>query len=662
VHNNMSSQEIDNLFGPSSDTEECQCHRIKDPKIQDIPELSPGTTLKTNAEYANTLTPLYKVCEVKQDQNNGNTYLRINFLEPQKDIVPFKSFDKGQTRLTMLYQILFALTNYSVTEPLVRTILPSLNVDQVNNCLLNKYKVKDEDDVHTLFIKFITQALKWLIILQEKSMFGLKLYYHTLHINQDMKTMDNLYTMVMASGSGRNNAMEYARHIGILKQQASKLFTQYCTIGIQEKVIFNTFIPTRTHDVFSYESFVVWITTNSLYQNILLCPNPSPHNTKLFMDWVTQMKPFVELRNIPPTPYEIAHKKTQAIKPVVNSLLLRIKNYLEDEDHQNYSHGDVLVTQLDSINNILMQVLLDGIQIDKASSGTSIDELSSLRKQLKSILYDLKEKQRKEELTDKKDKTMEVFGENVPYLQLSKLSSPMDWLDWKRSTVEILGQYSLDVTKKACILESLNQMDNEACQSLSYHEIMIYLNKKYDSIVLVDTLLEDLLQLKKSRNDAETYKNMAIFYKTYNLLVYHKCTDKMDSHFRRKITFILLSRVHYVHTVRKMMEYDDQLLEESSPQQDIIDEAASAFSNKSSATKDAEIEEKTRNFWLLLMEKNYNLTRNLTIMKQQGIKEKEMKNNFSKPSNQNSYQDDYDEITDDENENNDNLDHKIAVY
>ena len=85
----------------------------------------------------------------------------------------------------------------------------------------------------------------------------------------------------------------------------------------------------------------------------------------------------------------------------------------------------------------------------------------------------------------------------------------------------------------------------------------------------------------------------------------------------------------------------------------------------SSAIKDAQIEEKSRNFWLKLMEKNYNLVRILTLMKLQGIKEKElMKNKFSSPSNHNSYQDDYEEITDDENDNNDdsNLNHQNAVY
>ena len=135
----------------------------------------------------------------------------------------------------------------------------------------------------------------------------------------------------------------------------------------------------------------------------------------------------------------------------------------------------------------------------------------------------------------------------------------------------------------------------------------------------------------------------------------------MDSHFRRKITFILLSRDHYVYTVRQIIQYDDQLIDE----QEIPDEAASASTNMSSAIKDAQIEEKSRNFWLKLMEKNYNLVRNLTLMKLQGIKEKElMKNKFSSPSNHNSYQDDYEEITDDENENNDdsNLNHQNAVY
>lgn len=56
------------------------------------------------------------------------------------------------------------------------------------------------------------------------------------------------------------------------------------------------------------------------------------------MDWVKEMKPFVDLRNVPPTPYEIANEKSQAIKPVVNSLLLRIKKYIEKTDEQNYSY------------------------------------------------------------------------------------------------------------------------------------------------------------------------------------------------------------------------------------------------------------------------------------------------------------------------------------
>ena len=66
-------------------------------------------------------------------------------------------------------------------------------------------------------------------------------------------------------------------------------------------------------------------------------------------------------------------------------MILRLR-LVSTSGTKSYLIVDVLVNELDSINNILMQVLLDGIKIDKTSSGTSFDELSSLRKELKSIM------------------------------------------------------------------------------------------------------------------------------------------------------------------------------------------------------------------------------------------------------------------------------------
>ena len=81
------------------------------------------------------------------------------------------------------------------------------------------------------------------------------------------------------------------------------------------------------------------------------------------MDWVKEMKPFVDLRNVPPTPYEIANEKSQAIKPVVNSLLLRIQNYIQKKDEQNYSYVHHSYCHINLVKKTMYQWDIEKVRI-----------------------------------------------------------------------------------------------------------------------------------------------------------------------------------------------------------------------------------------------------------------------------------------------------------
>ena len=99
--------------------------KIIEPVIEDFIE----GLIENNTVFANTVIQLYKLLEVKQE--NGSSYVRIN---PQMDIAQFKSFDKGKSRITKLYQIITGITSYPDRNHigLSKTICQSLSNQQVN--------------------------------------------------------------------------------------------------------------------------------------------------------------------------------------------------------------------------------------------------------------------------------------------------------------------------------------------------------------------------------------------------------------------------------------------------------------------------------------------------------------------------------------------------
>ena len=131
--------------------------------------------IENNTDFANQLISLYKMCEVKQ-QADGSSFVRINFLDPQLDIAHW-TFDKGKSRLTLLYQIITGITCYTIPHQLKKTISQSLKNQQVNKCLQQIFRSDESNDTedietvnYTIFItKFLPKVINILKMFKTKA-------------------------------------------------------------------------------------------------------------------------------------------------------------------------------------------------------------------------------------------------------------------------------------------------------------------------------------------------------------------------------------------------------------------------------------------------------------------------------------------------------------
>ena len=570
--------------------------------------------IENNTDFANQTISLYKMCEVKQ-QADGSSFVRINFLDPQLDIAHW-TFDKGKSRLTLLYQIITGITCYTIPHQLKKTISQSLKNQQVNKCLQQIFRSDESNDTedietvnYTIFItKFLPKVINILKMFKIKAFLGYQFYYHCQHFNSDMLEMKVKFQMLLSSMIPLQEILDYSTHIQNLRKSTSEILEEYASYGdcsnfkwIMSGITF--------HDHFSYEDFKsTWI--NNIFKNIVYVESLDPSSQQPFKDWSQSLgKVMREIKEYKPTPSEIARDELQHRKPRILEVVTEINNFLSS-DRKNISMGllEVYIKNLKDSSDLLWEAARHGV--DEKISGTSNKHLEELLIQLVNIQQQFKlDQERKEE---KESFRPMDDHENAPRLDLPKLHSWENWLVWKQTSEEVLKDYQ-PISQKALILKSLMGMDKEMCKPLSSTEILTYLYKKYNDQSLLEIVLDDILTMKKAANDQQTYQNLSKWMVALQHVSNHNLQHKITTNFRRKALFCLLSREHYLYAVRKIIKYDTKLKKDHGIPDDPTD---------MSPSKKQDIETLRREFWISLMEKLLDISRKLTIMRQQGIAER----------------------------------------
>ena len=562
---------------------------------------------------------LYQMTSLRQDPESQENHVRINFLSNvnQAHIATLKnssqSFSALKADVNWLFRILTVssgLRSIRTKRALVLRIINTMTKQDLNDHLMNEFR-QEGDDINELtliytvfFQRFIVQASELLQVLYVKVWNSLRFYYHSKHIQLDMQCLDTAYLRMLQSLSDRQLVNTLATHILNLQDECAQLLTLMVTYGNQQTVHkINYLIDVRVHDSFSHQNLSNWVEQNQILHNVIHMAAISPPTLPPFVEWRTSLEKVLrELRNFVPTPSETAQYRLNSQKQKIINLSKEIGDFLDDEERP-VGKAERLLSDLKLKKSTLENFEAQGASVTDETCGTSLNDLNDYHNKLVIIIRDARLEEKKQEL--ELSRTINQSSKNIPTLKLIELHSVNNWLEWKRSWAEVIQNYYGDFNKKAVVLASLkDKIDYNACRSLTYSEMISFLEAKYDDSNLVISIVEDLLKMSPAHTDNQCHNNLSRFKNSYQLLLHHNCLERIDKNFRQRITPILLSRDHYLEFQRKVHAFEEGLKKENN----VVDELSDAGTNIVQ-----ELESKRRENWLDLIEDTYLFIRKLIV-------------------------------------------------
>ena len=562
---------------------------------------------------------LYQMTSLIQDAATQQYHVRINFLSNAniQHVATLKastqSFSTLNTDVNWLFRVLTitsGLRNLRTRRDMILRIINTMTDDDLNHHLMNEFRQESDDVnevtlIYTVFFqRFIVQASELLQVLYVKVWNAVRFYYHSKHIQQDIQCLDNAYLRMLQSLSDRQLVNTLATHILTLQDVSAQLLTQLVTYGNANTVHkINYLIDVRVHDSFSHQDLCTWIENGNLLQNIIYMDTISPPTLTPFVDWRTSLEKVLKgLRNFVPTPTETAQAILASQKQKIINLAREIGEFLEEEE-KPLGKAERLLSDLKLKKSTLENFEAQGANVTDETCGISLNDFNDYHNQLVVIIRDARLEDKKQEI--ELSRTINQSSKNIPTLKLMELHSVNNWLEWKRSWAEVIQNYYGDFNRKAVVLASLkDKIDYNACRSLSYTEIISFLEAKYDDSNLVISIIEELLKMSPAHTDSQCHNNLSKFKNSYQLLLHHNCLERIDKNFRQRITPLLLSRDHYLEFQRKVHVFEENLKKENN----VSDELSEAGSNVAQ-----ELELKRRENWLELIEDTYLFIRKLIV-------------------------------------------------
>ena len=78
---------------------------------------------------------------------------------------------------------------------------------------------------------------------------------------------------------------------------------------------------------------------------------------------------------------------------------------------------------------------------------------------------------------------------------------------------------------------------------------MSYLEMRYVSLLLIPSLIDETLKMRRATDEKSSYENLTCFVSLLNQLRAHKSEEKLSPHVRQKLAPILL------HSVNLTLDY-----------------------------------------------------------------------------------------------------------
>ena len=235
-------------------------------------------------------------------------------------------------------------------------------------------------------------------------------------------------------------------------------------------------------------------------------------------------------------------------------------------DQDIVSREDVIEQATDLLKDIKQMQRLGQVVNVRQETITNLTKLK-LQAQRLNRQY---EESRKKEIKDAEFKRAEQ-ARGVPVARLPPLTDIRSWLPFLAAYKELTASAVSEQKKLTLIISALNPVDKAECSNQPLTAVQSYLMAKYNcTSTIVQTLMQDALNMPKPRNDADMERNMLSILKTFEICQHHGIISHFDSTFTDQILVLIF-------TDRELSEY---LKEKQKSRRDGLSSTRVSFSDR----------------------------------------------------------------------------------
>ena len=226
---------------------------------------------------------------------------------------------------------------------------------------------------------------------------------------------------------------------------------------------------------------------------------------------------------------------TKAAEDLLNKTSLDGDEPLEEMD--TVSREDVIEQVADLLKDVkLMEKQGQTVSV----RGVTLANLTKLKLQAQRLNKRSDEESKKKIKDAEFQRTEQARG--VPVAKLPPLTDIRSWLPFLSAYKELTASAVSEQKKLTLILSALNPVDKAECSNQPLQAVQSYLMSKYNDVsLIVQTLMQDALNLPKPRNDADMERNILSILKTFEICQHHGIISHFDSTFTDQILVLIFT-------------------------------------------------------------------------------------------------------------------------
>ena len=226
---------------------------------------------------------------------------------------------------------------------------------------------------------------------------------------------------------------------------------------------------------------------------------------------------------------------TKAAEGLLNKTSLDGDEPLEEMD--TVSREDVIEQAADLLKEVkLMEKQGQTVSV----RGVTLENLTKLKLQAQRLNKKSDEESKKKIKDAEFQRTEQARG--VPVAKLPPLTDIRSWLPFLSAYKELTASAVSEQKKLTLIISALNPVDKAECSNQPLQAVQSYLMSKYNDVsLIVQTLMQDALNLPKPRNDADMERNILSILKTFEICQHHGIISHFDSTFTDQILVLIFT-------------------------------------------------------------------------------------------------------------------------